>query len=389
MKDQPYIFKFLLFGILLAKSAGSSYAQVSKNILVNDTFENGLANWETSNPSKFFLSKLSDAGHNGIVRLVPGGHNTYMLLKNSDKYNGLSIEGDVLFPDTLNSYFGVIYNYSIRDTRNDYGCIYIKGNDNYLWANPHRNGNVSRELYNDYKIPIGEEDRIVIGQWKHFKVEVIDSIAHFYIGNMNVPKMTFPFYEFKGGKIGFEPRVDGSEVWLDNVMVKEINHFNYTGKPLPDIQYPTDAHLLKWEAVGPFIDDIKGLEKIFRESLPDTIQWKPFMRDERGCVVTGKVTAWANYRRIAYFKYTFHSDEERTATLYISSVNPLILWSGGKESLVKAEQSAWYDVGMNERHTKQSVFINLKKGTNVIYIKTTGQGVFDGYSGDGFFYRLL
>src|SRR5699024_1794857 len=106
------------------------------------------------------------------------------LLKGSEGFHNVQIEGDVLFPDSLNSYFGVIYNYTVRDSRNDYGSIYIKGNENYLWANPHRNGNVSRELYNDYKVPIGHTDAISIGKWQHFKVEIIDAVCHFYVGDM-------------------------------------------------------------------------------------------------------------------------------------------------------------------------------------------------------------
>lgn len=383
------IIKFLFLTSFFTKGFTSTDAQTSKTpVVVSDDFEKGLSNWELNNPGKFFLDKLSDKKHNRIVRLVPGGHNTYMLLKNSEGAHGLRIEGDVQFPDTLNSYLGVIYNYSIRGTRSDYGCIYIKGNDNYLWANPHRNGNVSRELYNDYKIPIGKEDRIVIGEWQHFKVEVIDSICHFYVGNMTIPKMTFPFYEFKSGKIGFEPRVDGSEVWLDNVLVKKIEQFSYRGDPLPGIKYPVDDHLIKWESAGPFTDDKKDLEQVFSKEAPDTIKWKPFLPDERGCVVTGKVTAWANYLRTAYFKYTFHSDKEKTGTFYVSTLNPLVIWSDGIRSELKPEQSAWYDVGINQNHTKQSITIKVRTGMNTIYIKSLGQGVFDGYSGDGFFYRL-
>ena len=103
-----------------------------EKFLFQDDFEKGLQHWDLSNPGKFVLYTTKDRRHQKIIRLVPGGHNTYMLLKGSENFKSVSIEGDVLFPDTLNSYFGVIYNYTIRGSRNDYGCIYIKGNDNYL-----------------------------------------------------------------------------------------------------------------------------------------------------------------------------------------------------------------------------------------------------------------
>src|SRR5205823_3135901 len=121
-------------------------------VTVKDDFESAPVHWDFFNPSKFVYTTVA-GDHHHVMRLIPGGPNIYMLIKGTEKLKDLRIEGDVMFPDSLDAYFGVIYNYSIHDDRNDYGCIYIKGNGNYLWANPHRNGNVSRELYNDFKIP--------------------------------------------------------------------------------------------------------------------------------------------------------------------------------------------------------------------------------------------
>ncbi len=375
-----------LITILLVLVYGSSPAQ--SNILLKDDFEHGLDKWDLYNPAKIVLLTTADKEHKNVVRLIPGGSNIYMLIKGTEKLKDLSMEGDVLFPDTLDSYFGVLYNYTIAGDRNDYGCIYIKGNGNYVWANPHRNHNVSRELYNDFKIPLGSRDSIIIGGWKHFKVEVIDSVCDFYVGDMNVPKMRFPFFEYASGRFGFEPRVNGSEVWLDNVIVKSIKSLSYKGTPVPDIHYTPDNRLIKWESAGPFVSPQKEIENEFLSQSSGAANWSSFVADGRGCILTGKITGWANLKRIVYFKYTFDSNEERDATLSISSTNPVWIWCNGTQKDFTAEQSAWYDVGLNPKHTHQSVPLHLTKGVNVMYVRTLGQSPFDGYSGDGFFYRI-
>lgn len=217
---------------------------------------------------------------------------------------------------------------------------------------------------------------------------MIDSVCHFYVGDMNTPKMTFPHFEFKKGRIGFEPRVDGSEVWLDNVEVKKLVAFTYKGFPIPDIHYQHDSRLIKWESLGPFRDTSNTVEQMFRAQTVDSFAWQLFLPDARGCIVAGKVTAWSNYLRTAYFKYSFQSEVDREGSLYVSSTNSLAIWSNGRRSEVKAGQSAWYDVGRNEKHANTLIPVTLKKGTNTIYVRVDGQGVFDGYSGDGFFYYL-
>lgn len=144
------------------------------------------------------------------------------------------MDGEVFFPDDGHNYLGFIYNYTTNDTRSDYGNIYIKGNGNYLRVNPWRDGNVSRLLYEEYRTPLEGKAAVTIGQWQRFRAEVIGNTCHFYVGEATViPQLTFGVLELDEGLIGFEPRVVGAPVWIDNLTVTSIEDFSYDGSPIP------------------------------------------------------------------------------------------------------------------------------------------------------------
>ena len=78
---------------------------------------------------------------------------------------------------------------------------------------------------------------------------------------MSKPKITFDLYENSSGLIGFEPRVTGWPVWIDNVKVTSIKKFQYNGPDLPNIEYEPDSLLTSWESIGPFRKPIKMIER--------------------------------------------------------------------------------------------------------------------------------
>ena len=125
-----------------------------------------------------------DANHKSILKLTPNKTAECVVLKNSDKWNGVLIEGEVLFPNDRHNYFGLVYNYQ-DDERKDFGCIYLKGNDSYIRVNPHRDGNASRTLYEEFKTDLTGSQKININEWIPFKAEIIGSECHFYIKDLS------------------------------------------------------------------------------------------------------------------------------------------------------------------------------------------------------------
>ena len=232
----PMVFLVVCISCTTAENQGAGISQ-SQISFYGAYTANG--NWDINNPEKIRIVDSKDSIHRKVLELHPGASNTFVLLKGTNyETSNLSVEGDVLFPEYDHNYLGFIYNYKVTGIRADYGCIYIKGNDSYVRVNPHRDGNVSRVLYNEYKTSLTGSDSIITNQWQHFKAEVRDSICHFYVGDMNIPKITYNFHEFSSGRIGFEPRVIGSEVWIDNISVSGIDHLNYTETSVhKDVQY--------------------------------------------------------------------------------------------------------------------------------------------------------
>jgi hypothetical protein len=92
---------------------------------------------------------------------------------------------------------GVIYIYKKTHERVNFGSIYVKGNSIYIRINPRLDFNAHRTLYEGFKTPMTGVEAIHIGTWHHAKAEVIDSVCHFYVGSMTVPKMTFDAFEWK------------------------------------------------------------------------------------------------------------------------------------------------------------------------------------------------
>ncbi len=382
--------------VCLALANCSSNSNKPNEFSFFDNFENGLIKWELNNPAKLHIVESGDSEHGKVLALYPGGHNVHALIRDSDELTNIKIEGDVLFPYDEHNYLGLIYNYNVRGTRVDYGCIYIKGNGSYIRVNPHRDGHVSRTLHEEYKTLLGGNSAIIIGEWQHFKAELMDSVLHFYVGDMETPKITFNFHEFSSGRIGFEPRVSGSECWIDNIAVSSITEFNYKGQILPShIEYKPEELITQWQSIGSFRRQIEQIES---EGFPlnerimvqnKSYVWKPFKADGRGCVVGGKVIEWMSGRNYAYFYSEVKSDDFRKAKLMFSTTNDLKVWLNSQYiGEIERTQFAWYDFWENPEHAGSELDITLTKGVNHLLILEKGLG-FRGYSGDGFYARIV
>lgn len=366
-----------------------------KEIFFSEDFENGLDKWDLNNPAKLPIIDSGNEEHGKVLGLYPGGHNVHALIKNSDHWTNFKIEGDVLFPENEHNYLGVIYNYNVRGTRIDYGCIYIKGNGSYVRVNPHRDGHVSRVLHEEYRTALKGDSAIVTGDWQHFKMEVMGSVCHFYVGDMETPKLTFEFHEFSSGRAGFEPRVSGSECWIDNVSVSAISEFNYHGPGLPaGIDYQPDKLITNWNVLGPFRrrneqieKDIYSPDQSYAES-KRSYRWMPFTADGRGCVVSGKIIEWQSARNYAYFHSEIVAENSKKVKLQFSTTNDLQVWLNGKPTgKIERKQFAWYDFRENPEHKVDELDVTLVKGTNHLLILDKGLG-FKGYSGDGFYAKV-
>jgi hypothetical protein len=366
---------------------------IANSIFFQDDFEKGMDKWDLVNPPKVRIIESGDPKHGKILALYPGAP-VHALIKNSERWTNVKVEGDVLFPENEHSYMGFIYNYNVGGSRADYGCIYIKGNGSYIRVNPHRDYQVSRTIYEEYKTKLTGPSIIIPGQWQHFKAEIMGAICHFYVGDMETPKITFNFHEYTSGRIGFEPRIYGSECWIDNISANSIHEFYYKGAMLPShIQYEPEELITQWEVIGPFRRRHPEIEK--DGYLSDKVYtvnkaqytWKPFKADRRGCVVSGRVFEFASQKWFAYFHSKIVSPKKKSVKIGFSSTNRLTVWLNGRNiGEIEPVYNAWYDFWKNPKHKGREVVVNFEKGIN--HLQILAEAVGRKYSGDGFFAHI-
>ncbi len=287
----------------------------------------------------------------------------------------------MLFPTAIDNYLGLLYHYTSRDRRQDFGLIYLKGNDNYLQVNPHRDFNVSRLLYPEGRAGLSGASAVGVNTWHRFALEVDGPTAHVYIGDAVAPQITFSAFEFDRGALGLQPRSVGGAVWVDNVRVRLLDRLSYAGPPIPAPAYDTRDLLTAWQVAGPFdrTDDA-----IARE--PGAARWTPFATDSRGAVVSGRVTDYHGPRTVAYFRTTLQAPESRGAEVQFSTIDDLAVWVNGEfQAFIARQEAAWFDFATNPAHAGRRLPLRLRAGRNDLVVRVRG-GV---YASGGFFSRLV
>lgn len=292
-----------LIQFLHRPSAGPvSSSQPTGLVLFAEDYERDLDRWTIIGRNAVAIGPSGDSRHGAVLRLTPNG-DVAAIIRGSEAWGPVRVEGDMLFPSPIDNYLGFVYNFTVRGGRRDFGLIYVKGNESYLQVNPHRDFNVSRLIYPEFHVPLAGKSAVVTGQWQRFAFEVTGAAAHVYVGDTSAPQVTFSYLELEGGAIGFQPRSVGGPVWVDNVIVRAIPRLSYSGPAIPDPAYDSGSLVTEWEVAGPFeqTQDRVAID-------PMRATWTRFPADARGGVVTGRVVDYHGPRTVAYFRTTVLSN---------------------------------------------------------------------------------
>ena len=409
LKLLPMIFIVLSFVIAPFALTGQTRGKIS----FEDDFETGTGKWDFHNPGKFRIIDSGDPAHGKVLSMHSGGPATYALIRGSDGWTDIRVEGDVFFPYFYHHYLGFIYNLNVTGNRIDFGSIFLLGPwgddfvpyyqkynsyqenppegflGNVVLVNPHRDSNASRLLYSEYWVTLKGKDAVKPGEWHRFKAEVFGPVCHFYVDDMKTPKVTYDLFEYSSGRVGFKPRFVGSETRLDNIRVTSIEELSYTGPPLPaGRHYEREKLLTHWDVIGPFSRRMKDIEAdgyLPGKSYPynnGEKKWRPFEADARGCVLSGKVTEMYSGEWSAYFHTELRSETEKEATLHLSSTNGLYIWLNNTFlRLAGGQFTVWPDFQTNPEHQAVKFKVTLKPGINHLLVLVKGGR----YGGDGFY----
>jgi hypothetical protein len=346
------------------------------SVRFTDDFSGGLSKWVLAGGGAV---SVHDAGgdHGAVMRLKPDG-DVHALIRGSERWGDVAIEGDLLFPEEGDSYLGVIYNFRRRESRTDFGLIYLKfGNRVYLQPNPHRDYNVTRTFYPEYVAPLSGVSGVRVGVWHRFRVEVVGGVAHFFVGDLTRPALIFPIAEPGPGMIGFQPRSVGNEVWVDNVTVRSVAAHSTPSPPA----IPAERGQ-RWEVYGPLASTDDAVARPPRNA---SGPWRPFALDARGGVETSRVIDYHGPKTVGYFRTRVVADSSGTATLRMSSVDDLAVWVNGSFlGFIGRQAGAWFDFGRNPDHPGEVATIPVVAGTNTIVVRVRG-GM---YAAGGFFARV-
>jgi hypothetical protein len=362
-----------------------------------DDFEGDLRGWQIERSDAIRIVDTGDPSHGRALELRAQGDDVLALVLGSDSWGPLRIEADFQFPTEGHSYLGLVYNLARESGRTDFGNLYQKGNGSYLRANPLRDGNVSRLLYEEYRTPLTGADAIRIGHWHRLRAEIVGADCHLYIDDMETPRLTFDLFEHDSGLVGFKPRVTGAPVRVDDVRVTSIEGAAWKGPRMPAIPYDREKLLTRWEVLGPLAapaDHVAREAGASRSSVAGReISWRPFEPDRRGAVVTGRVTEYTGARTVAYFRTAVVAESDREAVLHVSTTDELALWVNGdffgfiyRDGYVSEDNdwNAWWDFWRNPAHAGSVVPIGLRRGTNHIAVRVrNGQ-----FASGGFFARI-
>ncbi|MCI0413348.1 hypothetical protein L0222_11185 [bacterium] len=372
-------FTRFIIGLLAILLMLTPITKADTEMLFTDNFEGNLDGWEIFSTPDVVIRSSNDPSHDKVLVLIPNG-DVYALVRGSDRWKGIRMQGDVLFPKDESNYLGIIYNFRTVGGRTDFGNIYIKGDGSYLQANPHWDFNVGRTLYPEFHVNLSGTAAIRIGEWQHFKVEVIKNECHFYVGDMSTPQLTYPLRSLKtSGHFGLQPRSVGGEVWVDNIVVDSIKTFTYKGPSRPAISYETESLLTRWEVLGPLE---RNKDDVPRNTDAKGNSWRSFATDERGAVITAMVTDYQGPRTVAYFRTRFEHGKDEELFLHISTVDDLAVWVNGRfQWFIPRDENAWFDFRKKPEHAGQRIPIPIRKGENQIVVRARG-GV---YASGGFY----
>lgn len=367
---------------VLALAAGSSPVLTQpKQLLFSDDFENGLGRWDVFGTDAVSIHATDDPAHKSVLQLRPNG-DVVALIRGSETWGPVRVEGDIFFPSPVDNYLGFVYNHRTRGDRRDFGLIYIKGNESYLQLNPHRDFNVSRTLYPEFHVNLTGSSAVVTGQWQTFALEVSGKMAHLYVGRTSTPQLTFADLEIDRGALGFQPRSVGAPVWIDNVSVRTLDALSYPGPPVPAPAYQRDQFIADWRVAGPFEASHDAIARG-----PQTHgSWRPYSTDARGAVVTGAVVDYHGPKSVAYFHTTVRGGAGGPAELQLSTVDDLAVWANGRFlAFVPRQDLAWFDAHATPEHRGRRLPLTLQPGDNEIVVRVRG-GV---YASGGFFARVV
>lgn len=345
-----------------------------------DDFESGWGAWKALAPDHAEI--VPEAGtDNHVLRLTPRAQDfSHVILDRDLPGKAVRLEGRFLFPTEGDGYLGFIYNHRVGPERTDFGVLYVKSNGNYVRVSPHYDGNPSWRLYEELKVDLDGERRIVPGRWYDFRLDVHGKVAELYLVDLTEPVVRFAEAPTAGGSLGLEARPGrGEPVWVDDIRVTALPE-----REPPAALAPPPARLGNWRYL-PAVTEVLDA----RLEAPELAGqgWLDLEPDARGAIITGALTqSESGDRDLLYLRASFTATADGTAWLAISSANRIDTWFRGfYRGTVAPERFIWSDHLTRPEHYGARFPLLVQEGLNEITLRVHG----DRFAGGGFFAEVI
>jgi len=354
----------------------------AQTLMFSDDFETDLRHWDLIEPALVKIVGEARSANHALMLTPKAGGFSHVLLRGSEEYQNVRMEGRFLFPTEGHGYLGFIYNHQSSENRTDFGCVYVKSNGSYIRMSPHYDGNPSWRLYEELKINLDGAQQIQTGVWYQFRLDVISNYAHLYVNDMSTPVAEFDLFFGTKGALGLEARPGrGEPVWVDEIRVYELP----SNTDVPQEQETLASTFANWETYGGVAGTVDSTTAIpeFRDS-----EWRRISPDRRGAVITGRLTQFTSGDDdIVYLRAKLNVDDPPApGWLAFSSANQLDIWLNGRyRGSVAPDSYIWADHATSAVHPGARLPVEPVAGENEVILRVHG----DTFAAGGFFAQFL
>lgn len=215
--------------------------------------------------------------------------------------------------------------------------------------------------------PIMEKDK-----WIKLKIDVGESFANVYLGNMKNPVHTAYDLPYSSGGIRLTT-IMKSKIYLRNLKITSLDDEELKPLVKDDWAEVRDKNILKqWTVTKPFEAGF-GLNELPSSLKSPETEWHEIETDSKGVVNLGQKFPDNNKKGTSFAKTTIYSESDKLVKAWVSYTDRCKIWSNGKE-VFEGPKRGWNDPEANHdcrlKPDNYELILPLKKGDNEIILRS-------------------
>ncbi len=210
------------------------------------------------------------------------------------------------------------------------------------------------------------------GQWVKLKIDIGDSFANVYLGDMENPVHTAYDFPYSSGGIRITT-IMKSKIYLRNLKITSLENTELMPLIKDDWVNVRNKNILKdWKVTKPF-DAGFGIDQLPDTLISPQVDWMDIKTDSKGVINLGQKFPNNNRTGTSFAKTVIYSESEKQIKAWVSYTDRCKIWCNGIE-IFNGPKRGWYDPEANhDCRLKPDNFeftLPLKKGDNEIILRS-------------------